>query len=380
MHFYFRCVLPGVLLLAAHPLFNKSDVWRENPTPSDTSAYEATLIPTVNGSPVTVPSVRNLPTEGIRPRTQGLLATTSWLKGAFATETELAVNQGSPQGEDPSAHMMRVGVTGSTNLLRYGMTYQTADEAFSQVGGQDQKEAWGEWKNGTMAIRSIVGQRTRLDADAAGTRLEQRYNRIDISWNRPAWPRLGLSYVHNAASTTVDALSLFPQRASHYRVEAAVGFSGAMWDAKLASGYGFETDVLQHAADSRVQTETLTASFRPLDILTITPTVGYRVEQQPWSGVWINSPSASLSMNYKQSPRLSMTAMGNYFSMRSSDRLVDFDVIGGKGVVTWELEPVRDWKPQLTVEGGYNLQVNRLMPSAQTENLSGLLRLVLATM
>jgi hypothetical protein len=66
--------------------------------------------------------------------------------------------------------------------------------------------------------------------------------------------------------------------------------------------------------------------------------------------------------------------------MRSSDRLIDFDMIGGKGVLTWELGPVREWKPQVTLEGGYNLQVNRLMPSAQTENLSGLLRLVLATM
>ncbi|HKT33765.1 MAG TPA: hypothetical protein VJR03_02960 [Nitrospira sp.] len=379
MHRYLRCVLPGLIFLAVNPVLKSADIWRESPKPAD-STYEASLIPTVEGTPVIVPSVRNLPSDGNRPRSQGLLATTTWLKDAFATETEVAVKQGSANRDDPSAHMMRVGVRGTTSGLRYGMTYQTADEAFSQTGGQDQKEAWGEWKNGTMAIRSTVGQRTRLDADAAGNRLEQKYNRIDLSWNSPAWPRLGVSYVHNAASNTMDALSLFPQRASHHRVEAAVGYSGAMWDAKLASGYGFETDVQQHAADSRVQTETLTASFRPIDIMTITPTVGYRLEQQPWSGVWINSPSASLSMNYKQSPWLSMTAMGNYFSMRSSDRLVDFDVIGGKGVLTWELEPVRDWKPQLTVEGGYNLQVNRLMPSSQTENLSGLLRLVFATM
>jgi hypothetical protein len=153
-----------------------------------------------------------------------------------------------------------------------------------------------------------------------------------------------------------------------------------MWDATLASGYGTETDLMQRATDSRVQTETLTASFRPGNIFTITPAVGYRVEQQPWSGARIDSPSASLSLKYIQSQRLTMTAMGNYFTMRSSDRLVDFDMIGGKGVLTWEFQPVSEWKPQLTVEGGYNLQVNRLMPSSQTENLSGLLRLVLATM
>jgi hypothetical protein len=49
-------------------------------------------------------------------------------------------------------------------------------------------------------------------------------------------------------------------------------------------------------------------------------------------------------------------------------------------VVTWELEPLREWKPQVQLEGGYNLQVNRLMPSPQNENFSGMLRLVLATM
>ena len=77
---------------------------------------------------------------------------------------------------------------------------------------------------------------------------------------------------------------------------------------------------------------------------------------------------------------MSITAVGNYFGLRSTDKLIDLDNIGGKGIVSWELAPLRDWKPKLSVEGGYNLQVNRLMPSAQTENISGLLRLVLATM
>jgi hypothetical protein len=260
------------------------------------------------------------------------------------------------------------------------MTYRSADEAFAQAPGQQQREAWGEWNNGAMSIRSIVGQRSHLEADAGGTRLEQGYNRIDLAWNRPVWPRLAVSYVHNSASNTMDAVNLFPQRANRDRFEAAVGYGGGTWDATLASGYGTETDLTQHGTESQVQTETLTASFRPATILTITPTVGYRVEQQPWSGTRINSPSAGISMKYQQSQRLSMTATGNYFGMRSSDRLVDVDMIGGKGVLTWELEPVREWKPQVTFEGGYNLQVNRLMPSAQTENLSGLLRLVLATM
>jgi hypothetical protein len=379
-----RCVVKAALfafvLLANSPVWAGGNVWQTSPKPANTAWYRTAVTPTVNGAPIALPSVRNLPPDIDRPRVQGLLSKTTWLKGAFATEAEVAAHQGSASGEDPSARMVRLGLNGSIGVIRYGMSYLTADQAFLQGAGQGQREAWAEWKHGAMALRSTFGQRTNPQPNTGGNRPEQTFNRIDVTWSRPAWPYLGFSYVHNAASHTMDALSLFPQRATHDRVEAAVGLSGAIWDAKLISGFGTETDLTQHAADSRVQTETLTVSFRPADILSITPTVGYRVEQQPWSGARINAPSASISMSYIQSRRLTMTAMGNYFSMRSSDRLIDFDMIGGKGVLTWELEPVRDWKPRLSVEGGYNLQVNRLLPSSQTENLSGLLRLVLATM
>jgi hypothetical protein len=378
MHAIVKSVLLSALILVHNAVWADGDEWRVTPKPADTSWYRASVTPTVNGAPAS-PNVRNLNPDAERPRAQGILASTTLLKGAFVTETEVAASKGT-LGDDPSARMMRLGVRGSAGLLRYGMTYQTADSAFYQTPGQEHREAWGEWKSGVLSIRSAVGQRTQFEADAGSNRIQQNYHRIDVSWSRPAWPRLSFKYAQNTASNTMDPLSLFPQRADHHKVEAAIGYGGAFWEAKVASSYGLETDLLQRAADSRVQTETLTASFSPMNIVTITPAVGYRIEEQPWSGARINSPSASLSMIYKQSHRLSMTAMGNYFSMRSSDRLVDFDMIGGKGIVSWELEPVRDWKPQLSFEGGYNLQVNRLLPSAQNENLSGLLRLVLATM
>ena len=113
--------------------------------------------------------------------------------------------------------------------------------------------------------------------------------------------------------------------------------------------------------------------------ITVAPTLDYRAEQQEWSGARIDSPSASLAMNYQQSRRLGISVMGNYSGMRSSDRLIDLETVGGKGILTWDLEPVRDWTPLLSLEAGYNLQVNRLMPS-QTEDISGILRLVLATL
>ena len=41
--------------------------------------------------------------------------------------------------------------------------------------------------------------------------------------------------------------------------------------------------------------------------------------------------------------------MGNYSGLRSIDKLIELDSIGGKGIVSMELEPVKDWKPQLSL-------------------------------
>src|SRR6476659_898944 len=226
MHDRVKSALLCMLLLVTNSAWAGGDEWRESPQPADTSWYRASLTPTVNGTPV-APSVRNVAPDTDRPRTQGLLASTTWLKGAFSTETEVAANQAISPGDDPSARMMRLGVSGSAGLVRYGMTYRTADQTFSQAPGLERREAWGEWKNGAMAISTAVGQRSQLDAGATGNRVQQNFNRIDVSWGKPAWPHLAFKYGENAASNTMDPLSVFPQRTDH-RVEAAVGYGGTL--------------------------------------------------------------------------------------------------------------------------------------------------------
>jgi hypothetical protein len=381
MYIYVKIALSAAFLIVASPVCGSQEEWHVSPTPVQRSVFQANLTPTVNGSPIAPPSVRNLSPNTDRPRFNGLFASTTWLKGAFSTETEVAANHDGSPRDDRTTRMTRLGVTGVAKFFRYGMKYRTADQTSYGGSGQEQREGWGEWTIGTMAIRSAVGQHwTHSRDDAPADRVKQSYNRIDVTWKKPAWPHLAFSYAQNTASNTTDPISLYPQRTNPHTVEGAVGYSGEIWDAKLASRYGIEIDLLNHGAESQVQAQTVTASLRPIPTLTITPTLGYRGERPEWSGARIDSPSASISMNYKQSQRVSITAMGSYFGLRSSDKLIDLDSIGGKGIVSWELEPLRDWKPQLSLEGGYNLQVNRLMPSAQTENISGLLRLVLATM
>ena len=75
----------------------------------------------------------------------------------------------------------------------------------------------------------------------------------------------------------------------------------------------------------------LTAAFRPSTTLTISPTLAYREESQNWSGIRIHSPSASVALQYRQSPEILISAMGNYAGTRSTDGLIDTVHMGGNG-------------------------------------------------
>jgi len=117
-----------------------------------------------------------------------------------------------------------------------------------------------------------------------------------------------------------------------------------------------------------------------LNTLTISPTLGYREEGQDWSGVRIHSPSASVALQYRQSQQVLISATGNYAGTRSSDRLIDTELVGGKGRLAWEFQRSQVWTTLISLEAGYNRTTNYAVPSANTEDISGLLRFVLATL
>jgi hypothetical protein len=98
-------------------------------------------------------NVRDLALDTERPGTQGILASTTWLKGAFAAETEVANNRGGNSipddtHADPADRMMRFNLLAASGPARYGMTYRTAGEAFYNEPDQALREVWGEWKHG----------------------------------------------------------------------------------------------------------------------------------------------------------------------------------------------------------------------------------------
>jgi len=353
--------------------------------------YQTSLTPTFFAPPVASPRLRDLAPKTDQPRTQGLLSSTTWLNGTFVTETEVALSQGGAgwlqiriPGDtrgDAAQRMVRLGLTGTAGSIRYGMLSRSSGQAFLNAPDQALREVWGEWKSGWTTLRSAIGEQwNNVAGDSTRSRLEQTYGRVDLAWKRPTWPDITLTYARNSLNSALEPLGIAPQRSHNHTLESALAYNGMGWHARLASSYILGSDLLHGGMETTVRMQMLTAAFRPLNTLTISPTLGYREEVQDWSGVRIHSPLASVALQYRQSQQVLISAMGNYAGTRSSDGLIDTEQVGGKGRLAWDLQQSQVWTTLVSFEAGYNRMTNRVTPSAGTDDISGLLRLVLAAL
>ena len=333
--------------------------------------------------------LRDLTPETDGPRIKGLVAKMTWLKGKFTTESEVANSYGGtdwldtrmPRDNrmDRSRQMVRLGLTGTAGTFRYGLTYRNAGRAFLNGPDQASRELWGEWRNNRVILRSAVGQLwNNVAEDAARPRQTQTYGRMTMALARPSWPELSLTYARNSFSTMFEPLGIIPQHTQSHTLEGAVAYQSLRWNVRLASSYALNSDLLRGGAESNVKMQLLTATFRPLNTFTISPMLGYREEIQDVSGMRIDGPSASLALHYKQSQRLLISAMANYASSHSNDGQIDSENMGGKGMLAWDVHRSSNWSTMIAVEAGYTRVSNRVTPAADTEDISGILRLVLA--
>ena len=408
MHTLLKLPLMLLLLLSASPAWggNESDsdyvaqrwagLFSDHDPQTDSKqatppTYQTSLTTTAFIPPAASSRVRDLVPETEQPRTQGLLSSTTWLNGVFLTEMEIARNQGGAgwlqnviPGDtpgDPSQRMVRLGLTGTVGSIRYGILSRSAGQAFLNGPDQEKREVWGEWKTGWTTLRSAVGEQwNNVAGDSTRSRLEQTYGKVGLTWKRPTWPEITLTYAHNSLNSALEPLGIAPQRSQNHTLESALAYIGTGWNARLASSYILGSDLLRDGAGTTARMQMLTAVFSPLNTLTISPTLGYREEVQDWSGVRIHSPLASVALQYTQSQQILISAMGNYAGTRSSDGLIDTEQVGGRGRLSLDLQRSHAWTTLISLEAGYNRTTNRVTPSAGTEDISGLLRFVVVAL
>jgi hypothetical protein len=338
------------------------------------------LRPTVFTPPLLSGRLKDLTPDSDSLRSQGLAFSSSWRQGKLKTESEMAVVDGAqlaaaPQ-PDMSRRMTRLVVTGTEGAFRYGATYRTAGGAYVESGNQSLREVWGEYAYGIARLRTAAGQTwNNVNGDPTQPRVMQTYNRLGLSLDRPHWPELTLTY--SRASLWNGLLSGVPplQRATTDSLEAAFSYARPTWQMRLASSYIVTKNELAGTRDTTGFMETLSASFRPWNTLSIVPSVGYRADADQWSGARIETPSASFSLHYRATPHVFLSAWGGYSSTHAQDGTVDLESLNSRALVAWSC-PALSFPIAPTIlafEAGYTRTADH---SAAVADVSGLLRLI----
>jgi hypothetical protein len=339
--------------------------------------------------PATSSRLKDLVPDSDLPQTKGIVAASTWLKGQFTAEGEVSNNATNDAGmssridqrDDGSKRMVRMALGGTNGQFRYGLNYRSAGKAFFNSPDQTVREMWGEWGLGIAKLRSSAGQIwNNVDLDPSRARIQQSFNRIGVAMVKPAWPEISLTYSRSTMASTFDPTGSVPQRSQSNSMEAALAYSGLTWNARLSSSYILTNDEIRRGAETTAFAQTFTAVYRPFNTLTLTPTLSYRTENQSWSGAKVQSPMASLSLLYKQSQRLLVSAMGGYTSTTSSDRLTAMESIVGKGMFAFHLAPIYGHPTTISLEAAYINQTNRAVFGLDSEDLSGLVRILVAAL
>ena len=333
--------------------------------------------------------LKDLVPDSERPQTKGVVAASTFFKGQLTTEGEVANNATNDAGipsridqrDDGTKRMVRMALTGTNGQFRYGINYRSAGKAFFNSPDQTVREMWGEWGMGIAKLRSSSGQTwNNVDLDPTRARIQHTFNRIGLAVAKPAWPELSLTYTRSALASSFDPSGSIPQRSQSNSMEAALSYTGLTWNARLSSSYILTNDETRGGSQSTAFAQTLVATYRPMNTLALAPTLSYRTETQSWSGATIQTPMASLSLLYKQSQRLLVSAMGGYTSTSSSDGLIDTNSIVGKGMFALHLDPIYGHPTTISLEAAYTNTTNRTVAGLDTEDLSGLVRILVASL
>lgn len=333
--------------------------------------------------------LKDLVPDSERPQTKGVVAASTFFKGQLTTEGEVANNATNDAGipsridqrDDGTKRMVRMALTGTNGQFRYGINYRSAGKAFFNSPDQTVREMWGEWGMGIAKLRSSSGQTwNNVDLDPTRARIQHTFNRIGLAVAKTAWPELSLTYTRSALASSFDPSGSIPQRSQSNSMEAALSYTGLTWNARLSSSYILTNDETRGGSQSTAFAQTLVATYRPMNTLALAPTLSYRTETQSWSGATIQTPMASLSLLYKQSQRLLVSAMGGYTSTSSSDGLIDTNSIVGKGMFALHLDPIYGHPTTISLEAAYTNTTNRTVAGLDTEDLSGLVRILVASL
>jgi hypothetical protein len=269
----------------------------------------------------------------------GLLATSAPFAG-FTGEGELVYSQldalqaGCECNERPM--MKRLAFKNRWEALSYGAAVRSFDAGFVSLAGarteiqRDEGELWGERSWGALKVRGSIAQ----------------------TWEKPLDSDLRLT---RSAATVFD-------------------YSKAQWKASLASTYA----VVEPAPETEttISHHTIAASYRPVNAVSLAPSVSLRQEWNSGTGVRTETPATGLAFTYTplKSP-FRLTGDTSFSRIFSTDGSSQARIFGTGAALDWSIGRFVGRADKLSLMINYNQRLDLHPNGLSQTDVTGMLRL-----
>ena len=251
---------------------------------------------------------------------------------AWVGESELAYSglPGSSPFTEQLPIMSRVGLNGRWGKAGYGASYRSFGAGFISLTGarvehdRDESQLWGEYNFGVFRLRGAAGE----------------------TWER---------------NSTTDDLTLTRTAA------ATLHLARPRWSTMLSSSYSWIGHGQAPGNTTFAFANGFALAYRPAPLFTIEPSVAFRQERDPATGVTKDTPSAGLALAYAPHRDFKLIGRTSYTRDLSDDPLKDASIVNTTAGVNWNLGRSFLGQQSLTMQFEYKNESRASVPKNQAQ-------------
>src|SRR5512143_3793001 len=258
-------------------------------------------------------------------------------------------------------------------------------------------EGGAEYRSvGKRLERVVTGPASQKDREGTEVWLAQRLGLLrlklsqsDLSDNvdrDPALPRTTKTQTSVSAQLaprawlTGEGRTRTMERQTFDSVAGSAYYGGRLFDLSGTSTYSLSRDPGRSDRDMTSLYHDLSLTLRPLNSVTVMPSVGSGVDRYDRLATSYQSGTASLLLTYTPTAsRWSLWTLGAYTASQSSDRTVDGRTMSVSGGLACGLGKIFGGRATISVEAGYDRYVDGIYPDSSTRGVFGLVLLKVAS-
>ncbi|HET8531577.1 MAG TPA: hypothetical protein VFO08_10540 [Methylomirabilota bacterium] len=296
-------------------------------------------------------------------------------------------------GLDDAEEPVSLGFKGALDGLGLegGAEYRSIGKRLERVvtGPASQKdregtEVWLAQRLGLLRLKlSQSDLSDNVDRDPALPRTSRTQTAVSAQLAPRAWPIFGLTYATGDSERTWltgEGRTRTIERKTFDSLAGSAYYGSPGFDLSGTSTYSLSRDPGRSDRDMTSLYHDLSLILRPLNTITVMPSVGSGVDRYDRLSTSYQSGSASLLLTYTPTAsRWSLWTLGAYTASQSSDRTVDGRTMSVSGGLACGLGRFFGGHATVSVEAGYDRYVDGIYPESSSRGTFGLVLLKVAS-